>query len=526
MKIHRTTKVRRPSLMVMAAAVALFQICATADAQQPGAGGRQRQGRPEAVTPGPATPPADGAEARPNAPGALPPDKTTSHTLRLGANELAFNATAGTIPLFNEQTGAVTVRIAYIAFKRTDGATGPRPVTFVWNGGPGYVSAWLNLGAIGPWRLDMAGAATRPSASPIPGDNQESWLDFTDLVFIDPPGTGFGTIPGGDDARKFLWSVNGDISALASTVRRWLVDNGRMSSRKYLVGESYGGFRAPKVAHRLQTTEGVGIDGIVMVSPVLDFGRFRSNGVLSHVARLPSYAATAREKKAPVSPADLVDVEAYAQGEFLSDLMKGLKDRNAVAKLAEKVTGLTGLPRPIVERFAGRVPMNVFVREIHRAEGRIASMYDGSETGLDPNPQSQGSEADDQLLRGLQAPLTSTMVGIYQDKLQWMASNSRYLFQNEAAGRQWDYGNRNAEATRDLAAAMALDSSMHVLVAHGLTDLVTPYFETKMVLDQMPPIGDPSRMKFQLYSGGHMFYSREASRKAFAADAREMMSPR
>ncbi len=261
-----------------------------------------------------------------------------------------------------------------------------------------------------------------------------------------------------------------------------------------------------------------------MISPVLDFGRFRSSGVLSHVARLPSYAATAREKKGPLSPADLADAEAYAQGEFLSGLMKGLKDKEAISRLNEKVTGLTGLPRPLVERFAGRIPMNVFVREIHRPEGRIASMYDGSETGLDPNPQSQSSEADDQLLRGLQAPLTSAMIVLYQDKLQWTVSNSRYLFQNESAGRQWDYGNRNAEATSDLAASLALDSSMRVLVAHGLTDLVTPYFETRMVLDQMPPIGEASRMKFQLYPGGHMFYAREASRKAFAADARAMMA--
>lgn len=524
----RVVKNSLPRLHAAAFVMALVVagLSSSADAQQ---GGRQRQGRPEGAA-APASspvPPAQAPRGEANSPAPaaapLPPDKTTEHTVRAGDREIAFNATAGTIPLFDERSGAVSARIGYIAFTLKDGDAKTRPVTFVWNGGPGYASAWLNLGAIGPWRLDMDGAAARPSAAPVTQDNAETWLAFTDLVFIDPAGTGFGRIPGGDEPRKFFWSVNGDIASIASAVRRWLTNNGRTGSPKFLTGESYGGFRAPKIAHRLQTDEGIGVNGMILISPVLDFGRFRSGGVLSHVARLPSYAATALEKKSPITRASLIEIEPYAQGEFLSDLMKGLKDQAALTRLTDNVTRLTGLDRALVARLAGRIPSSVFAREIHAREGKVASGYDGNATGLDPNPFSQVNEADDQLLRGLHAPIVSTMLDIYQNRLQWTVPNGRYMFQNAAAGRQWDWGNRNQEATSDLATAMALDSSMRVLITHGLTDLVTPYLETKMVLDQMPGIGDAGRLKFQVYPGGHMYYAREASRKAFRDDARALI---
>ncbi len=515
----------RPAISAALAAALVSAILISPASAQPNRGGQQRQMRPE---PNPPAPPSQsGAPASAEAAASavpLPADKTTQHMIRIAGRDIAFTATAGTIPLFNEQTRAVTARIGYIAFIRSEQNALARPVTFAWNGGPGYASAWLNLGAMGPWRLDMEGAAARPSAPPATSDNGESWLEFTDLVFLDPPGTGFGQVAGGDDASRALWSVNGDIAALSTAIRRWVIDNGRIASPRYLAGESYGGFRAPKIARRLQTVEGLGVNGMILVSPVLDFARYRAGGLLTHVARLPSYAATHLSKSRAINRADLNGTEIYAQGEYLSDLMKGLKDSAALARLTENVTKLTGLDKTLVSRYGGRVPMHIFTREIHRAEGRIASQYDGAETGLDPNPFTQSNEAEDQLLRGLHAPITSAMLDIYQNRLQWMAPDGRYRFQNEAAGRQWDWGDRMQQATGDLAAALALDSSMRVLVTHGLADLITPYFETKMVLDQMPQIGDPARIKFQVYPGGHMFYAREAARKSFRDDARAMMS--
>lgn len=469
---------------------------------------------------------AAGAPAQPVRP--LPDNKTTQHKITIGGAALAFEATAGSIPLSSGPGSPPVAALAYIAFTRKppEGAA-PRPVTFAFNGGPGYASAWLNLGAMGPWRLDMDASGAAPSAQPVTRDNAESWLPFTDLVFIDPPGTGYGRIVS-DDARKQLWSVDGDIAALAGFIRRWSEQNNRMGSAKYVAGESYGGFRVPKVTQRLQTDEGVGVNGMILISPVLDFGRFRDAGVLSHVARLPSFAASAREKNGPVSRDGLADVEAYASGAFLLDLMAGPKNAQALARLTDKVAQFAGLDRAFVARRGGRITSEEFAREIHRASGKIASGYDGAIMGLDPAPFAIDSEANDQMRLGLHAPIIQTMVDIYHNRLQWRVENSRYFFQSRQAGRQWDWGRRTPEAVSDLAKTLALDPNMRALVVHGTTDLVTPYFQTKLVLDQMAPIGGdaPSRarLQFQVYSGGHMFYSRTASRQAFRDDARKLIT--
>ena len=453
----------------------------------------------------------------------LPPDATTQHRLDLPDRSLSFKATAGTIRLFDATTGAPHADMGFIAYARDNQDARSRPVTFVFNGGPGYASAWLQLGALGPWRLNMAGDAARPSAPPVLEPNAQTWLDFTDLVFLDPAGTGYSRILGGDEVRKSLWSTNGDVNALAVTIRRWVQANGREASPKYILGESYGGFRAPKIAHVLQTDQGVGVSGLVLVSPVLDFARFNASGlVLSYVARLPSFAATARERKGPITRESLRDVEAYATGEFLSDLMKGVNDPAALERLSRREADLTGLDYALVRRLGGRISAEIFAREVNRAEGRVSSLYDGNATGLDPNPFSPRNTAEDQLRLGLHAPISEAMVDLYRTRLNWVVENGRYQFQNEQAGRQWDRG-AHPEAVTDLRKSMALDPKMGVLVAHGLTDLVTPYFETRMVLDQIPLTGAPDRLRFETYAGGHMFYSRDEARGRFRADGERLM---
>ena len=223
---------------------------------------------------------------------AWPKDVTTRHSITIDGKEIRFTATAGYITLRNSQTRKPLADIAIIAYQREDQDKTKRPVTFVFNGGPGYASAWLNLGAMGPWRLKMQGKGVFPSARPDLQDNTESWLEFTDLVFIDPAGTGYGRIQD-KDVTKTLWSIKGDINSLATTIRRWVEANGRTASPKYLAGESYGGFRVPKITHELQTDQGIGINGQILISPVMDFARRRHGGALTFVASLPSFAATA-----------------------------------------------------------------------------------------------------------------------------------------------------------------------------------------------------------------------------------------
>ncbi len=483
---------------------------------------RAQEAPPQGSPPGRNAP-----QARPPGEGLrpLPPDSTTKHKITLGGKSRDFTATAGTIRLSDAQTGAPQADIAFIAFRLDGEPARTRPVSFVMNGGPGYASAWLNLGGLGPWRLPMDGDAAAPSATPAVLDNPDSWLEFTDLVFLDPAGTGYSRILGNDEVRKSFWSVNGDINSLAVTIRRWVEANGRGLSPKFIVGESYGGFRAPKIARVLQTDQGVGIDGLMLVSPVLDFTRFDSgDSLLGHVARLPAYAATARERKGPVTRDDLKDVEAYASGEFLLDLVRGVNDRAAVARVSARVAEITGLPPELVRRLGGRVPVDVFAREINRDDARISSLYDGNARGLDPDPMSPRGRYDDQLRIGLHAPIVQAMVDVYKQRLGWNVENGRYQFLNEQAGRQWEGRNR-AESASDLRRALALDPRLRVLVTHGLSDLVTPYYETRMVLDQISDFGAPGRVRFVVYPGGHMSYIRDASRLAMRDDARKLMEP-
>src|SRR5206468_7898959 len=263
----------------------------------------------------------------------LPPDSTTSQALALPGRTLDFTATAGSIRIFDDK-GEPQADIAYNSYQLegTDRAT--RPVTFLFNGGPGASSAWLQFGDAGPWRISITGEGAVSSATPDLLPNAETWLDFTDLVFIDPVGTGYSRlVASGEDARKRFYSVDGDVNSIALVIRRWLEKHDRLTSPKYVAGESYGGIRGPKVVRQLQIQHGVGVRGLILVSPLLDFREFTGSSLLQYVATLPSYVAVAREAKestkGPITRATLADVEAYARGEFLNDLVKGEADKEA-----------------------------------------------------------------------------------------------------------------------------------------------------------------------------------------------------
>ena len=252
----------------------------------------------------------------------LPPDSTSKQTLVLPGRTLAFTATAGSIRLFDDK-GEPQADIAYTAYRLDGVDPAARPVTFLLNGGPGAASAFLQFGAAGPWRLALDENAAVSSASPDLRPNAETWLDFTDLVFIDPVGTGYSRfVAAGEDARKRFFSVDGDVNAIAVTIRRWLEKSDRLLSPKFIVGESYGGIRGPKIVRELQVQQGIGVRGLVLLSPVLDFRDRSGSSLLQYVASLPTMAAVAREAKGAVTVADMADVEHYAQSDFLVDLVK------------------------------------------------------------------------------------------------------------------------------------------------------------------------------------------------------------
>ncbi len=473
------------------------------------------------------TPGGHGSQA--NAPAAadahrLPADSTTKQTITLPGRTLAFTATAGSIHLFNER-GDPQADIAYTAYQLDGADPHSRPVTFFFNGGPGAASAYLQLGATGPWRLPIGGEAATSSASPDLVPNDETWLDFTDLVFVDPVGTGYSRFVSADeDVHKRFYSIDGDVNALAVVIRRWLEKSDRLASPKFIAGESYNGIRGPKMVHELQTQQGVGVRGLILISPVLDFREYGGSSLLQYVASLPTMAAVARQAKGPVTRADMADVETYARGDFLDDLVKGEADAEATTRLSDRVAALTGIDPTVSRRLAGRFGVSEFRREFDRRDGKVTGRYDASVKGIDPDPDSSSSHFSDPSGDPLIAPLTSAAVDLTMRKLNWRPDGS-YRLLNGSVERSWDFGRglNPPQSLSDLRQILALDPNLKLLIGHGLFDLATPYFGSKILLDQLPAYASRERVKLVVYPGGHMFYSRDAARQAFRAEAEALM---
>jgi carboxypeptidase C (cathepsin A) len=512
----------------MRLAVTLLMVCWVSGARAEEAGSPASQQQP-AATPSPSPSGQKGGAGRGTAappPAAeqhrLPPDSTTKQTLALPGRTLDFTATAGSIRIFDDK-GEPQADIAYTSYQLEGVDRANRPVTFLFNGGPGASSAWLQFGDAGPWRVSITGEGAVSSAPPDLLPNAETWLDFTDLVFIDPVGTGYSRfVASGEDTRKRFYSVDGDVSAIALVIRRWLEKYDRLLSPKFVAGESYGGIRGPKVVRNLQTQQGVGVRGLIMISPLFDYRDFSGSSVLQYMYTLPSMAAVAREAKGAVTRADLADVERYAQGEFMADLIKGQADREATTRLADKVAALTGIDQAVSRRLAGRFEVGEFRREFDRRNGRVTGRYDASVSGFDPYPDSSYFLFGDPSGDSLTAPLTSAAVDLTTRKLNWRPDGSYHLL-NEAVNKAWDFGRGPAESVSQLRQILALDPKMKLLVGHGLFDLATPYFGSKVALDQLPAYARSDRVKLVVYPGGHMFYSREGARQAFRAEVEKVM---
>src|SRR5579872_6847450 len=452
----------------------------------------------------------------------LPDDSITKHTITVTGRTLSFTATAGSLRLFNE-SGEPQADIAYTAYQLDGTEPRNRPVTFFFNGGPGASSAYLQLGCAGPWRLPIEGAI--PSASPELNPNPETWLDFTDLVFIDPVGTGYSRFVSHDgDAQKHFFSVDGDVDALSVVVRRYLEKAGRLLSPKFIVGESYGGIRGPKIINELQTRQGVGVNGLILISPLFDFREFGGTSLLQYVISLPSMAAIAREAKRPITRADLADVETYARSDFLADLVKGEADKEATTRLADRVSALTGIDQAVTRRLAGRLDVSEFRREFDRRNGKVTGRYDGSVLGFDPDPDSSEARFPDPSGDPLIAPLTSAEVDLTRHTLNWRPDGPYHLL-NGSVEHSWDFGRglNPPQSVSQLRQVLAFDPKLKLLVGHGLFDLATPYFGSKIWLDQLPAYASPARVRLVVYPGGHMFYSREGSRQAFRTEAEALM---
>jgi carboxypeptidase C (cathepsin A) len=441
---------------------------------------------------------------------------TTQHELNLPDRKINFTATAENL-VFTEPQGFPRAEITYVAFTKDGSNPATRPVAFVVNGGPGASSAYLNLLAIGPWRTLLGGARTSTSLSTLQ-PNAETWLDFTDLVFIDPPGTGYSRVTGGERMRQHFHSVAGDIDGLADFIHRWMVDRGREHSPTYFVGASYGGFRAPLLARKLQKERPKGFSGLILVSPTLDldllpFGRaIRLPWVSASI--LPSLATIWAERNSSFTPEILQEAETYASGEYISDLLRGVDDTPAINRIAEKVERLTGIAREATRLAKGHVDVQAFQRDL----GRQPAPNLGSYNVYDARSTVEYSE--DHELEYLTRIISGEMDRYFKHNLKFQTSEKYKVMDLELSRTWlWNGGRYGVESLSSLEQALNSDREMRVLIAHGTSDLTTPYFATKMLVRQLE-VRETSRLDFKLYGGNHLFYTREASRKAFRNDAR------
>ncbi|MDX8481969.1 peptidase S10 [Mesorhizobium sp. VK24D] len=456
----------------------------------------------------------------------LPPPQVTEHSVTLGGRKLDYQAKAGTLSLLSGK-GEVTAAIFYVAYTQQSPAPAKeRPITFVFNGGPGAASAYLHLGALGP---RIIATATDGEFLPSPQkliDNPDSWLDMTDLVFVDPVGTGYSREAPGQDTKAF-WGVEQDASSVGAFIRLYLAQNGRTGSPLFLAGESYGGFRAALLARTLQEDVGLSPSGIVLISPALEFMLVQPDQFdqLHWALELPSLAAVRLRADGVSGEAlrnRLAEVEHYALGDYLTALTEGLEQggKRASGRVAE----ITGLPLDLVQRNFARIPASLFAREFQRAKGKVLSPYDGMVATIDIAPESARIAGPDPVLDRSVPVLTSAFVAYARNELNYHTDVSYRLLNGEVS-HNWDYGTSGqgyAGVMNDLQRARSLNPSLGVVIVNGYTDLVTPYLATRYLASQIPSLADARPIRLDVVEGGHMMYLRPDGRRALKEAASEL----
>jgi carboxypeptidase C (cathepsin A) len=445
----------------------------------------------------------------------LPADKSVAQTIAVNGKTIHYIATAGTITIKDNQdkpTGAVVYTSYTLGEPKSDHKESVhRPVTFALNGGPGAASVFLNLGAIGPKHVAFGNSGDSPSDPATLTDNPGTWLDFTDLVFIDPIGTGFSrSLVDEAETKKLFYTATPDIEYLSLVIYKWLVQNERLLDKKYLVGESYGGYRVPRITDYLQTKLGVAMNGVVLISPSMNPEEGDENlSPIPWMITLPSITAAHLESEGKLTPEAMQQVIAYTRGDYAEALLKGYSDTAATDAMIAHVTQMTGLDPKFVRFAGGRINIGAYVREVRRDQGLIGSLYDSNVTAFDPFPYAPRQKSGDPIGERMVAPTTTAMVDFITRTVGW-----KYDAQFEAlsfdVNRQWDLDSDDVRkgAVSELRRSVSADPKMRVLILHGWNDLICPFMGSLLTVDQMPIMGDPNRVQVYEFPGGHMFYTR------------------
>ena len=461
--------------------------------------------------------------------------KVTHHTAVIGGRAMAYTATVGTLTIRDDE-GKPTASMFYVAYTAGEGPGGRRPVTFLYNGGPGSSSMWLHMGSVGPVRVVTDSPQATHNAPFDLVANNDSLLDKSDLVFIDAIGAGFSR-PLGDTKLAAFWGTDPDIDAFARGIERYLTLNDRWNSPKFIFGESYGTTRSAGLSYRLQE-DGVQLNGVILLSSILNYGRRDPGFDQELINYLPSYAAAAAyHHRLAAQPADLVaflrEVRDWARGPYALALAKGQDldpaERQAVA---QRLSSYIGLPASFILASDLRITPFRFRKELLRDQRRTLGRYDDRFTGIDVDAAGETPDFDPS-----DAGITGAFVAAFHHYLTsdlGFTTEMTYRPTYYSAGAQWDFrhrspssggfggrgGNENmADVALDLSAAMRENPHLLLYSLNGIYDLATPFFGTEYDLGhmQLDPEVRPN-VRFAYYPSGHMVYLNTEALKSMKAD--------
>ncbi len=485
-----------------------------------------RQDRMQTPTPTPTPKQTDGITIRINQPDddkklvLNQPLSVTKHSVRVNGMRLDYTVTTGFMPIRDDETGETEAKIFFMAYKAETGANvSKRPLMFSFNGGPGSASVWLHLGALGPKRVKMMPDGTMPPPPYQLVDNEATWLTETDLVFIDPIGTGYSRALDPKKASKFF-SVQGDIESVGEFIRLYLSRYERWSSPLFLVGESYGTTRASGLAGYL-FEKGIAFNGIALVSSVMNFQtiRFADGNDLPLVLIFPSYTATAWFHKK--LPADLQnkplrevvkEAENWSINEYMPALLKAERLTAAERQnLLENFSRYSGLDKTFVEQNNFRVELGDFQKELLRQQKRTVGRLDSRFTGIDRMAWGTNPEFDPSMT-AIRPPYTAMFNDYVRRELDFDIDLEYYILGGGVKGWNWNVNNGYANTATSLQSAMQKNPFMKVYIASGYYDMATPFFATEYTIASMNL--DPTlrrNVSFDYYEAGHMMYIEENS---------------